>query len=142
MRPPFRLPTLIFSTTVSALPVMLALALTLPSPAARAKLAPLTPAEQAAAAEAAAKEAWNNKVQGFQLCKAADRVAEKYRADTKAAGKEPPQPAPTPACADPGPYNAPELATGPKPLESSGAHSPPSPAGAPPSSTVPQAAQK
>jgi hypothetical protein len=139
---PFRLPTLIFSTTLSALPVMLALALTLPSPAARAKLAPLTPAEQAAAAETAAKEAWNNKVQAFQLCKAADRVAERYRADTKAAGKEPPQPTPTPPCTEPGPYNSPVLAAGAKPLESSGAHSPPSPAASPPSSTVPQAAGK
>jgi hypothetical protein len=128
------------SSILSALPLMLALILA--SPAARAKLAPPTPEEKAAADEASAKGAWDTKVQAYQLCKASDRVAEKYRADTKAAGREPPQPTATPPCADPGPYSSPVLASGPKPLEAAGAHSPSSPAGAPHNSVVPQAQQK
>lgn len=44
-----------------------------------AKLPPLDDAAKAKAAEAAAKAAWQGKLDAFQLCKAQDRVAAHYR---------------------------------------------------------------
>ena len=81
-----------------------------------AKLPP--PSDEAKAAEAAAKAGWAGKVGDYQLCRAMDRTAEFYRKSERAAGKQPPAPVETPACADPGPF----VAT--PPLEASGAHSP------------------
>lgn len=118
-----------------------------------AKLPPPDEATKAKAAETAAKQAWQAKVDGYQLCKAQDKVAAQYRktAGTAAAKDANPSPVPAPAaqpaaqpasgtpvafkppgpCNDPGPfaYNPPEQ----KPLETSGAHSPTGTAASPPS---------
>ncbi len=92
-----------------------ALALLLAAPLALAKLPALDDAAKARAAEAAARTAWQGKVEAFQLCKAQDRVAAHYRkgsapatkgaapaakgaASAKSAG-----PAAS-SCADPGPF--------------------------------------
>jgi len=124
----------------------------------------LDDAAKAKAAEAAAKTAWQGKVDAWQLCKAQDKVAAHYRKggaasakDAKAAPKEAkPVAAAAPAagasaagtpvaaapaiapCMDPGPfaYTPPEQ----KPLEASGAHSPPGTASSPPSTAAPAAA--
>jgi hypothetical protein len=104
-----------------------------------AKLPPPSDEAKAKAAETAAKTAWTDKVGAFQLCKAMDRVAATYLADAKKAGKDV-KPTATPACADPGPfaYTPPDQ----KPLEASGAHSPPGTATSPPSNKAPAAEQK
>ncbi|HYF17972.1 MAG TPA: hypothetical protein VEA40_08890 [Ramlibacter sp.] len=132
--------------------------------AAHAKLpAPvLDDAAKAKAAEAAARTAWQAKVDAFQLCRAQDRVAAKYKAAGKGAdakgGLQPvaakpaapaasaPQAAAsgTPVAAGPAPcldpgafaYNPPEQ----KPLETAGAHSPSGTAASPPN-VRPEAAQ-
>jgi hypothetical protein len=109
-----------------------------------AKLPPPTDAAKAKAAEAAAKAAWQAKVDAYQLCKAQDKVVAHYQrtAGSGAAGKAaqtasasahpasaspaatgtPAAFAPPPPCADPGPfaYNPPEQ----KPVETAGAHPP------------------
>ena len=100
-----------------------------------AKLPPPTDADKAKAAEAAAKSAWADKVGLYQLCLAQDRVAAAYRNSAKAAGKDVPAPgagAMVP-CANPGPYVSSVTAPAAKPLEASGAHSPPGMATSPPS---------
>jgi hypothetical protein len=125
--------------------------------AAIAKLPPLDDAAKAKAAETAARAAWQAKVDAFQLCRAQDAVAAKYRksqggaaavktsapaqqaaapqaAAPQAAASGTPTPATAaapPPCVDPGPfaYNPPEQ----KPLEASGAHSPSGTAASPPS---------
>lgn len=119
-----------------------------------AKLPAPDDAAKAKAAEAAAKAAWQAKVDTYQLCKSQDKVAAKYGKHTgnlpaKAMPAVKPvasatasvaasAPSSTPAvalapppCADPGPfaYNPPEQ----KPLETSGAHSPSGTAANPPS---------
>jgi len=110
------------------------LALALAGSSAFAKLPAPTPEAQAKAAEAAARTAWNTKRDAYQLCKAQDRVAAKYRASAEAAGKPLPTAMTTPPCVDPGPYVAPAPAGDTKPIEASGAHSPSTTATAPPSS--------
>jgi len=129
----------------------------------------LDDAAKAKAAEAAAKTAWAGKVDAYLLCKSQDKVAAHYRktAGSLAAGAAAAAPAtataaakpaasapaaaasgagtatavagaPTPTpCADPGPfaYTPPEQ----KPIEASGAHSPPGNASSPPSTTTPAA---
>jgi hypothetical protein len=109
------------------------------SASASAKLPALSGEAKAKAAETAAKTAWTDKVGAFQLCKAMDRVAATYLAEAKKAGKDP-KPAPTPPCADPGPFAYTAPAPTP-PIEAAGAHSPPATAVAPPSSNVPAAVQ-
>ncbi len=96
-------------------------------PIAQAKLPAPDAATQARAQEAAARAAWQAKVDGFQLCKSQDRVVAQYRKTGAAAT---PAAAATP-CAEPGPfaYTPPEQ----KPLETAGAHSPPATAASPPS---------
>jgi hypothetical protein len=111
----------------------------------------LDDAAKAKAAEAAAKTAWQGKVDAYQLCKTQDRIAAKFgskggmkpvsTAPAAAASKPaaaasatagtPVAAAPPTPCADPGPFafNAPEQ----KPLETSGAHSPAGNATSPPS---------
>ena len=69
-----------------------------------AKLPPLSDDAKAKAAEAAAKTAHGNKVADFQLCKSMDRVAAKYVADAKKAGKDVKPATATAPCADPGPF--------------------------------------
>ena len=96
-----------------------------------AKLPPPTDEDKAKAAEAAAKAAWTDKVGQYQLCAAMDRTADAYRKSTKAAGKAVPVAVATAPCANPGPYMTPSVAA--KPLEASGAHSPPAMAVSPPS---------
>ncbi len=93
-----------------------------------AKLPPPSDEAKAKAAEAAPKAAWSNKVGAYHLCRAMDRVAQAYRGGAASA----PAPVATPACADPGPYVA--SAADAKPLEASGAHSPPAMATSPPGS--------
>ena len=96
--------------------LLLAAATLLCAGAALAKLPALS--DEAKAAEAAAKTAWNGKIDGYLLCKAQDRVVAHHAKTNKAvktpvkddklakdAGKDakaaPAKPA---ACADPGPY--------------------------------------
>ena len=99
-----------------------------------AKLPPPTDEAKAKSVEAAAKGAWADKVGAYQLCVAGDRVADAYRRNVKASGKEIPAPAATAPCADPGPFQAtPVTPESSKPLEASGAHSPPGTAVSPPS---------
>ena len=97
-----------------------------------AKLPPLSDEAKAKAAEAAARGAWTEKVGAYKMCLSMDRVAETYRTSSKSAGKDAPAPVAVPPCADPGPF-VPITPTQDKPLEASGAHSPPGNAGTPPS---------
>ena len=102
--------------------------------AALAKMPPQSDEAKAKAAETANQAAWTDKVSAYQLCRSMDRVAATYRARAAGAGKSASAPDQTPPCADPGPYAA--LQTTPaasKPLEASGAHSPPGAATSPPS---------
>ncbi|MGM9489935.1 hypothetical protein [Ideonella sp. YS5] len=112
-----------------------------------AKLAPPSDEAKAKAAETAAKTKWTDSVAAYQLCKAQDRVAAAYFAEAKKAGKPAsgPMPAPAaasapPACSDPGPFAYTPATPENKPLESSGAHSPPGTATSPPSTNQPAAA--
>jgi hypothetical protein len=107
------------------------------SSVALAKLPPLSDEAKAKAAEAAAKTAWTTKVEGYQLCKAQDKVAASYYKTAKAAGKETKPATAAPPCADPGPfaYVPPEA----KPIEAAGAHSPAATATSPPSTKQPDA---
>ena len=103
----------------------------LPAPAA-------TPEAKAKAAETAARTAWSGKVEAYQLCQAQDKVVALYRSSAAAAGKQlPPAPA-TPPCVDPGPFAYTPAEQ--KPIEASGAHSPPGTASSPPSTPQPAAA--
>jgi len=119
---------------------------------AMAKLPPPDDATKAKAAETAAKNAWTAKVDAYQTCKVQDKIVALYKstagsrpaangtapavpvAQSASAASAPGTPVaakpPTP-CADPGPfaYTPPEQ----KPLETSGAHSPPGNANSPPS---------
>jgi hypothetical protein len=104
-----------------------------------AKLPPPSDAAKAQAAQTAAKAAWDDKVGQYKTCRAMDRVAEVYRREQKAQGKDLPPPPATAPCADPGPYVAPVTPVASKPLEASGAHSPPETATSPPSTNVPAA---
>ena len=98
-----------------------------------AKLPPPTDEAKAQAAEAAAKAAWTDKVGLYQLCLAMDRTAAAYRKSISAAGKNVPVPVATAPCADAGPYVSSITPAASKPLEASGAHSPPGMAISPPS---------
>ena len=100
-----------------------------------ATLPPPTEEAKAQAAVSAAKAAWADKVAQYQLCRAMDRTAERYRNSLVAAVKEVPPSLPTAACVDPGPY-APPVAAAKPPLEAAGAHSPPATAAGPPSTNL------
>jgi len=67
---------------------------------------------KAKTAAAAVRTAWSDNVAAYQLCRAMDRSAARYRDGMKAASKEAPAAVETPACVDPGPFVAPE-ASGP-----------------------------
>ena len=114
-----------------AVPALIAAAL-LAAPA-FAKLPAPSDEAKAKAAEAAAKTAWSDKVGGYQLCRAMDRAAERYRQTAKQDGKAAPAAVETPPCADPGPFVAAPVVAA-KPLEAAGAHSPATMATSPPSS--------
>lgn len=92
-----------------------------------AKLPAPSDEAKAKAAEAAAKTAHGNKVADFQLCKSREKVAERYRADAKKAGKELGAPVDTPACADPGPF----VYAPPAPASGAAAAAAPAPTAAP-----------
>ena len=115
------------------------LALLFASALAVAKLPALSDEAKAKAAETAAKSAWSAKVDNYLLCKSQDKVAASYHQTVKAAGKAAKPPTPTSECADPGvfSYTPPEAV---KPIEASGAHSPPGTAASPPSTKQPDAA--
>jgi hypothetical protein len=68
-----------------------------------AKLPPPSDEAKAKAAEAAAKAAWQGKVDGFQLCKSMDSAAAAYFAQAKKSGKEVKPAVATPALCRPGP---------------------------------------
>lgn len=74
-----------------------------------AKLPPLTDEAKAKAAETVAKTAHGTKVADYQLCQAMDKIAAKYIAEQRKAGKEV-TPVQTPPCADPGPFVPPAAA--------------------------------
>ena len=114
----------------------LAVSATIASGLLHATLPPPPEAAKAAAAESAAKSAWSDKVGAYQLCVAQDRVADAYRKDAKASGKTAPTPGSITPCQDPGPFVSPVAQ---KPLEASGAHSPPQTATSPPSTNAPAA---
>jgi hypothetical protein len=99
--------------------------------AANAKLPPPTPEAKAKADETAARNAWNDTLAAYQLCKAQDRIAADYR---QRAGRS----APTglPDCTEPPPFTPPVAA---RPLEAAGAHSPPATAALPPNTKAPAA---
>lgn len=112
-----------------ALAVLLAVLVTL----ANAKLPPQTEAEKAKADEAVAKSAWTDKVGLYLLCQTTDRIAVSYRKTAKANGKVLLPAIATPPCVDPGAYVSPAALAAVKPIEASGAHSPPGTVVAPPS---------
>jgi hypothetical protein len=118
-------------------PVVAALSAALLAGPVLAKLPPPSDEAKAKAAEAAAKSGWSAKVDAYKLCQAMDRVADNYRKHAKAAGKEASAPAANGACVDPGPFATTPVAA--KPLEASGAHSPPGNATSPPSTNTPDA---
>ena len=90
-------------------------------------LPPPSPEAKAQADLAKSRSAWTDKVSAYQLCRASDRVAERYRTSLKTSMKDVPPAVATPPCVDPGPYVAEA-----KPLEAAGAHSPPGTATSPP----------
>lgn len=68
-----------------------------------AKMPPLTPEQQAAAALNAAKSAHAGKVAAYGLCMSQSKIADAYIKDQKAKGKVY-TPEATPACVNPGPF--------------------------------------
>ncbi len=118
--------------SLALVPALLAAGLALP---ASAKLPPLSDEAKAKAAEAAARTAWTDKVGAYKMCLSMDRAAEVYRTSSKSIGKDAPAPVAMPPCADPGPF-VPITPQAAKPLEASGAHSPPGNAVSPPSNNA------
>lgn len=109
--------------------------------AAMAKLPPLSAEAKAKADEAAARTAWQGKVDAYKLCQAQDRVAARYRASVPAGRPAPGAVVGTPACTDPGPFAYTPVQA--KPIEQAGAHSPAATAATPPVTTPqPQAEVK
>src|SRR5674476_1502440 len=77
---------------------------------------------KAKAAEAAAKAAWDGKVDAYLFCKAQDKVAAHYYKTAKAENRETKPAIAMPPCVDPGAFSY-TPAEAVKPLEASGAHS-------------------
>ncbi len=119
------------TNTLRILGSVIAVAAASLAPLVQAKLPAPSDEAKAAAAVAADKSAWSNKVAAYQLCKVQDRIAERVRS----AGKDVKPATPTPTCADPGPYVAAQA----KPIEAAGAHSPAATATSPPSTQQPAA---
>jgi len=101
-----------------------------------ATLPPPTEAAAAQAAEAKAKSAWSDKVALYQLCLAQDRTVEAYRRSGKTNSAPAGAAMPVAPCANPGPYVSQITPVTSKPLEASGAHSPPGTATSPPSTNA------
>lgn len=117
----------------TAVLITTAMAAAFTAAAAFAKLPPLSEEAKAKAAEAAAKTAWTDKVGAYKTCLAMDRAAQNYRGNPAVMVKTAPTPGLQP-CGDPGPFAAtPITPPANKPLEASGAHSPPGAAVTPPS---------
>ena len=122
--------------------VLLSAALALPV---LAKLPAPSDEAKAAAAETANKASWNDKVAAYKLCQSQDKIAAAFKKTAKepaavqtaaaASGAAPAPVAAIPGCTDPGPYVALTPAAS-KPLEASGAHSPPGTAVSPPSNNA------
>ena len=123
------------------LPAYATIMATLVASGALAKLPPLSDDAKAQAAEAANKTAWADKVALYKLCQSMDRVAATYRAHALAAGNAASPAEQTPPCVDPGPYVSQITPAASKPLEASGAHSPPGTATSPPSNNSTSAEQ-
>ena len=98
-----------------------------------AKLPPVTSEAKTKAELEAAKAAWAEKVGLYQLCMVTDQIASTYRKNALAAGKATASAVTTPACVAPGSFTMSVKPEAQKPLESSGAHSPPGTAVSPPS---------
>ncbi|MEO7151539.1 MAG: hypothetical protein ABIX46_07510 [Burkholderiaceae bacterium] len=111
-----------------------AVLLTLAAATAQAKLPPVSDETKAKATEAAARSAWSDKVGAYKLCLVTDKIVARYHATAGATPAATPPAAP--GCADPGPFVMTET---PKPLEASGAHSPPATAVGAPSSKATEA---
>lgn len=92
-----------------------------------AKLPPPSEEAKAQAAHAAQQAAWDGKVNAYKVCQIEDRLAKAYHEKLK----DVPSAQPATPCAEPGP--APVAA---RPIEASGAHSPPGNATSPPSTTA------
>ena len=109
---------------------------------AHAKLPALSDEAKAKATDTAARAAWSDKVGAFKLCQTIDKVAARYQAGPKAqagATAAAATPVATPPCTDPGPF---VMVEAPKPLEASGAHSPPGNAVGAPSNQATEAEMK
>jgi hypothetical protein len=104
-----------------------------------AKLPASTEAEKAVVSRNVARQAWNTKQDAFESCRAQDRVVKQYQDSLRSQGKAVPSSVITGDCADPGPYVA-DSGTPivNRPIEASGAHSPPGTAVTPPSTKIPQ----
>lgn len=100
---------------------------------ASATLPPPSEAAAAQAAETKAKLAWSDKVAQYQLCLAQDRTVEAYRRSGKPTSAPAGSAMTIAPCANPGPYVSQVTPLASKPLEASGAHSPPGMATSPPS---------
>ena len=129
--------------------ILLSVVLAVAAGLALAKLPPPDAVAMAKAAEAAARQTWQAKVDGYKLCKEQDKIAALYKKTASSAAAKPLVPvaaaaatpqaatatpaaaAPPAPCIEPGPfaYNSPQK----KPLETSGAHSPTGTAASPPS---------
>ena len=114
---------------VAAMPVM-------------AKLPAPTPEVKAKSAETAAKQAWQSKVDSYQLCQVQDKVAATYRSGAQAAGKPPGPVVATPPCSDPGEFKYVNNDQADRPLEAAGAHSPATTAASPHNKRETDAADK
>jgi hypothetical protein len=91
---------------------------------ASAKLPPLSDDAKAKAAEAAAKTAHAGKVDNYKLCQSMERVAAKFMADAKKAGKDVKPATATAPCADPGAFVYPPPAAGAAPAAAAPAAAP------------------
>jgi len=85
-------------------PILAMASVLLFSAAVMAKLPAPSDEAKSKTAEAAARTTWAGKVEGFQLCKAQDRVAAHFYKTAKATGKEARPAFATAPCADPGPF--------------------------------------
>ena len=99
---------------------------------ASAKLPPLSDDAKAKAAEAAAKTAHAGKVDNYKLCQSMERVAAKYMADAKKAGKDVTPATATAPCADPGAFVYPPPVAGAAPATAPAAAPAPAAAAKPP----------
>ena len=104
-----------------------------------AKLPPPSAEEVEATRRNLARQTWTAKQDAFVSCRAQDKVVKKYQDGLRAEGKSVPLGLDTGACSDPGPYAA-DSGTPivNRPIEASGAHSPPGTAVTAPSSKIPQ----